>query len=57
MRHTDDELAANISPPQFPEFLQNAGRRSFLSGFATFMLIAGQACRNAVQLDPESPSC
>jgi trehalose/maltose transport system substrate-binding protein len=53
MRHTDDELAANISPPQFPEFLQNAGRRSFLSGLATFMLIAGQACRNAAQLDPE----
>src|SRR6266571_1211362 len=49
MRHTDDELAANSSPPQFPEFLQNAGRRSFLGSLATFLLVAGQACRRAVE--------
>ena len=53
MRHTDDESAANSSCPEFPEFLQNVGRRSFLSGLATFLLVAGQACRRAVQLDPE----
>src|SRR6266567_3907735 len=53
MRHTDDELAANSSHPEFQEFLQNVGRRSFLSGLATFLLVAGQACRRAVQLDPE----
>jgi len=52
MRHTDEE-AANSSCPQFPESLQSAGRRSFLSGLATFMLVAGQACRRAVQPDPE----
>src|SRR5246127_5050268 len=48
MRHTDEE-AANSSGPQFPEFLQNVGRRSFLSGLATFLLVAGQACQRAVQ--------
>ncbi len=48
MRHTDEE-AANSSCPQFPEFLQNAGRRSFLSGLATFLLVAGQGCQRAVQ--------
>ena len=49
MRHTDDESAANSSCPRFPEFLQNVGRRSFLSSVATFLLVAGQACRRAVQ--------
>jgi trehalose/maltose transport system substrate-binding protein len=52
MRHTDDELAANRSL-QFPESLQNAGRRSFLGGLATFLLVAGPGCQRAVQLDPE----
>src|ERR1700733_8010924 len=49
MRHTDDESAANSSCPKFPEFLQNVGRRSFLSSGATFLLVAGLACRRAVQ--------
>jgi trehalose/maltose transport system substrate-binding protein len=49
MRHTDDESAANSSYPKFPEFLQNVGRRSFLSSVATFLLVAGLACRRAVQ--------
>ena len=52
MRHTDEE-AANSSCPQFPEFLQNAGRRSFLSGLATFLFFAGQGCRTAVQSPAE----
>ena len=34
MRHTDDESAANSSCCEFPEFLQNVGRRSFLSSIA-----------------------
>jgi trehalose/maltose transport system substrate-binding protein len=55
MRHTDNELAANSSCPEFPELLQNVGRRSFLSGLATFLLVAGQACKRADQLDPEFP--
>jgi ABC-type glycerol-3-phosphate transport system substrate-binding protein len=49
MRHTDDESAANSSCPEFLEFLQNVGRRSFLGSIATFLLVAGQACRRAVQ--------
>src|SRR3984957_13949837 len=49
MRHTDDESAANSSCPRFPEFLHNVGRRSFLSSVATFLLVAGLACRRAVQ--------
>jgi trehalose/maltose transport system substrate-binding protein len=49
MRHTDDESAANSSCPEFPEFLQNVGRRSFLSNIAAFLLLAGLACRRAVQ--------
>src|SRR4029077_2418408 len=49
MRHTDDESAANSSCPEFPEFLQNVGRRSFLSNLGTFLLLAGLACRRAVQ--------
>jgi len=53
MRHTDDESAANSSCPEFPEFLQNIGRRSFLSSIATLLLVAGQACRRAVQPVPE----
>src|SRR6266446_3772341 len=44
MRHTEDESAANSSGPEFREFLQNAGRRSFLGGLAAFLLVAGQAC-------------
>jgi trehalose/maltose transport system substrate-binding protein len=52
MQHTGDESAANSSCAEFPEFLQNIGRRSFLSGLATFLLVAGQACRKAVRLDP-----
>ena len=52
MRHTDDESAANSSCPD-PECLQNVGRRSFLSGIATFLLVAGQACRRAVQAPAE----
>jgi trehalose/maltose transport system substrate-binding protein len=48
MRHSDEE-AANSSCPHFPEFLQNAGRRSFLSGLATFLSVAGQGCRRPVQ--------
>jgi trehalose/maltose transport system substrate-binding protein len=53
MHHTDDESAANTSCPEFPEFLQNVGRRSFLSSLGTILLVMGQACRRAVQLDPE----
>jgi trehalose/maltose transport system substrate-binding protein len=49
MRHTDDELASNSSCSEFPEFLQNVGRRSFLSSLATLLLVSGQACRRAVQ--------
>jgi trehalose/maltose transport system substrate-binding protein len=52
MRHTDEE-AANSFRSQFPEFLQNVGRRSFLSGLATFVLVAGEACRTAFQPDPD----
>ncbi len=53
MRHTDKELDANSSRPEFLEFLQNVGRRSFLGSIATFLLVAGQACRRAVQPVPE----
>src|SRR6266567_2482089 len=53
MRHTDDELAANSSGPEFREFLQNAGRRSFVGSLAAFLLVAGQACRRAGQPVPE----
>src|ERR1700722_6429019 len=54
MPHTDDESAGNSSGPEFPEFLQNVGRRAFLSSVASFLLVVGQACRRrAVQLDPE----
>jgi trehalose/maltose transport system substrate-binding protein len=53
MRHTDDELAANDSCPEFPDFVQNVGRRSFFSGFATFLLVGGLACRRAVQSPAE----
>jgi trehalose/maltose transport system substrate-binding protein len=49
MRHTDDESASNRSCSEFPEFLQNIGRRSFLSSIATLLLVSGQACRRAVQ--------
>src|ERR1700756_5452930 len=49
MSHTDDESAAKSSCPESPECLQNVGRRSFLSSVATFLLVAGQACRKAVQ--------
>jgi trehalose/maltose transport system substrate-binding protein len=49
MRHTDDESAANSSCRERPEFLQNVGRRSFLSGIASFLVLAGLACRKAVQ--------
>jgi len=53
MGHTDDESAAKSSCPESPEFLQNVGRRSFLSSVATFLLVAGQACRRAVRVPPE----
>jgi trehalose/maltose transport system substrate-binding protein len=53
MRHTDAESAANSSCSEFPESLQNVGRRSFLSSIATLLLVAGQACRQAVQPVPE----
>jgi trehalose/maltose transport system substrate-binding protein len=53
MRHTDDQSAAKRASSEFPESLQNAGRRSFLSGLATFLLVAGEACRRPVQLVPE----
>src|SRR5271156_637262 len=49
MRQTDDEPAANSSYSECPEFLQSVGRRSFLSGVATSLLVAGLACRRAVQ--------
>jgi trehalose/maltose transport system substrate-binding protein len=49
MRHTDDELAANSSCSEAPGLLQDVGRRSFLSGVVSFLLVAGQACRRAVQ--------
>lgn len=52
MRVSDAESAANRSCPEFPEFLQNVGRRSFLGSLAAFLLIAGQACRRAVQTVP-----
>jgi trehalose/maltose transport system substrate-binding protein len=53
MRHPDAESAANRSCSEFPEFLQNVGRRSFLGSLATFLLVGGQACRRAVQPVPE----
>ena len=53
MHHTGDEWAANGPCPEFPASLQNVGRRSFLSGLATFLLVAGEACRTAVQPDPD----
>src|SRR6266705_3343765 len=53
MRYTDDESAANSSCPEFPEFLQNVGRRSFLGSVATLLLVAGLACRRAVQTPAE----
>jgi trehalose/maltose transport system substrate-binding protein len=53
MRHTDDESAANSSCPRFPESIQSPGRRSFLRGLCTFLLIAEQACRRPVQPAPE----
>ena len=53
MCHTNYESAANSSCPEFPELLQNVGRRSFLGSIATFLLVAGQACRQAVQPVPE----
>jgi trehalose/maltose transport system substrate-binding protein len=49
MRPTDDQLAANSSSPEFPEFLQNVRRRSFLSGLSSFLLVTGLACRRATQ--------
>jgi trehalose/maltose transport system substrate-binding protein len=53
MRHSNEQSAANSSCPEFPEFPQNVGRRAFLSSIATFLLVAGQACRRAVQPVPE----
>lgn len=52
MRH-HDQSAANSSYPEFPDLLQNVGRRSFLSGLATFLLVAGQACQRTVQPAPD----
>jgi len=49
MRHSDDESAAPSCCPEFPEFLQNIGRRSFLRTVVTCLLVAGQACRRTVQ--------
>src|ERR1700690_2988486 len=49
MHHTDAESAADSSGPEFPEGLQNAGRRSFLSSAAAFLFVAGQACQRVVQ--------
>src|ERR1700676_820205 len=49
MRHTDDGSAANSSCPEFPELLPNVGGRAFLSSVTTFLLVAGQACRRAIQ--------
>ena len=49
MSNSNDEPGANTSRPEFPEFLENAGRRSFLGSLATFLLIAGQGCRKAGQ--------
>ena len=49
MRHTDGKSAANSCCTEFPEFLQNVGRRSFLRSVATCLLVAGQACRRTVQ--------
>jgi trehalose/maltose transport system substrate-binding protein len=54
MRHTDDESAAKSSYSEFPEFLHNVGRRSFLGSMATFLLVVGQACRRPVQSVPET---
>ena len=42
-----------VPVPNLQSFLQNVGRRSFLCSLATFLLVAGQACRRPVQLDPE----
>jgi trehalose/maltose transport system substrate-binding protein len=53
MRHTDDQSAAKRSSSEFPGSLQNVGRRSFLTGLATFLLGAGEACRRPVQQVPE----
>ena len=53
MRRTDDESAASRFRPEFPEFLQNVGRRAFLRSVAICLLVAGQACRRTVQPDSE----
>ncbi|HVI09478.1 MAG TPA: extracellular solute-binding protein [Candidatus Binatia bacterium] len=47
MPHTDDESSGNTSRPELRESLQNAGRRCFLGGLASFLFAAGQACRKA----------
>jgi trehalose/maltose transport system substrate-binding protein len=49
LRHPDPQSAANTSCPECPESLQNPGRRSFLTELATFLLVGGLACRQAVQ--------
>ena len=49
MLRSDDESVADRSHPEFAGILQDAGRRSFLSGLASFLLLAGLACRKAVQ--------
>lgn len=53
MRRTDDESAANSPCPEGTEFFQNVGRRSFLSATASFLFLAGLACRKAVQAPAE----
>ena len=53
MRHTGDRSAATSSCSEFPAFFQNVGRRSFLGGLATFLLVGGQSCHRADQLDRE----
>jgi hypothetical protein len=42
-----------VPVPNFQSFFRTSGRWSFLSSVATFLLVVGQACRRAVQLDPE----
>ena len=54
MRHSDAGSTANRSCSEFPELLRNVGRRSFLGSLATFLLVAGQACQQAVQPVPET---
>ena len=53
MRQNDAESVAGRSRTEFAGFPQNVGRRSFLTGIASFLFLAGVACRKAVQAPAE----